>query len=179
MRRKERPGTVMLFWIGLGVLCSSVAVNIFYTLQMADAKQMYESFCSGWQRASESRIYAGLRVIPVRALQTFVVFKACRCRLRQMGVRLLLLVEGMSAGALLVMMSRVRGLFAIVPFLMSGFPHIFCYFAAWGLYLYAGLEELPDWQVRQAKVRIVTAVLVVAGMFLEICTAPRMVVKFL
>lgn len=175
MRRKQ-SGNIMLFWVGMGILIATAAANACYTLQLADPRQLYEGIRTGWQKAGESRFYAGIRVIPVRLVQTAAVLKICKSKIRQMGARMVLLCGGCSVGAALVLMSRVRGLFGIVPFLASKFPQAFCYLAAWGLYLYAGLEGLPD---QEWKLRTVVLFLVFGGIFLEICAAPQLAVKIL
>lgn len=174
--RRRQSGNVMLFWVGMGALIATAAANACCTLQLADPRQIYEGIRNGWQKAAESRLYGGLHVLPVRLFQTAAVLKICKSRIRQMGTRMVLLCGGCFMGAALVLMSRVRGLFGIIAFLFSAFPHAICYLAAWGLYLYAGLEGVPK---EEWKLRAVVLFLVFGGMLLEICLAPPLAVKIL
>lgn len=174
--RKRRSGDTMLLWMGAGICLATAVSNLCCTMQLADPRALYEIIRAGWQRAAESRIYAAVRVLPVRLLQTALVVQVCRSRLRQMGCRLLLLCGGCGLGAALVVMSRARGLFGLLPFLASRFPQGLCYLAAWGLYLYAGLEELPQ---QEWRLRAVTAALLGGGILLEICASPGLAVKIL
>lgn len=174
--RRRQSGNVMLFWIGMGILIATAAANTCCTLQLADPRQIYDGIRTGWQKAAESRLYAGIRVLPVRLFQTAAVLKICKSKIRKLGSRMVLLWGGCSLGAVLVLMSRVRGLFGIISFLASNLPQAFCYLAAWGLYLYAGLEGVPE---QEWKLRTVVLLLVFGGMLLEICAAPQLAVKIL
>ncbi len=174
--KRHRTGNIMLFWIGVGILLSTAMSNLCYTMQMADPRQLYQWIQEGWQKASESRLYAGFRVLPMRLFQTVAIWKLCSSRLRQTGARLVLLCGGCSLGAILVLMSRVRGIWGIIPFLANGLPQGLCYLAAWGLYLYAGLEGLPE---RGLRLRSVVVILLIGGIFLEIYASPHLAVTFL
>lgn len=174
--RSRHSGTIMVFWLGAGILLSSAAANAGFTLRLADPQRLYEGLCTGWQKAAESRIYAGLRVVPLRLLQILAVINICRSKVRQAGMRLILLAVGCSLGGALVMMSRVRGIFGILPFLASRLPQGLCYLAAGWLYLFAGLEGLPDHTVR---FRVLVFFMILGGICMEICTAPQLIINFL
>lgn len=166
-----RQESYILIWIGIGIVLATAAFNKIFAAGLADYQKLYGNLCRGWERLSQGDVFAIVRTIGVRLLQSAGIGAVCRRqgRLRDIGIPGVLLFAGISVGYLLVLLTWCRGIYGIWLFLAAGFPHMLCYGAAWGLLILRGLS---GWEIRRFRFWGAVGVLAAAGIFLEIYVHP-------
>ncbi len=167
--RRFRQEYELMFWIAAGWILAAAAANRLFASGLVDYRALYGFVAKGWEDTIRKQHGSEFRIIFVRLLETWLVVFACGERRRRIGVRLLLLTAGMSAGVSLVLLTWSRGIVGIFCFLVTGFPHMIFYIAAWGVLV---LQSMMSFRGRKSRLLCAVAALFSAGLCSEILLNP-------
>ena len=171
MRRKNQ-GIYLLFWISAGIVLATIGANRVFASGLVDYRLLYQYLLEGWQSMAARDWKCVLRVLSVRFFQTAVVELICRSRLHRILLPLLLVWAGCSFGFALVLMTWYQGVFGLVVFLVSNFPHQLFYGTAWGILIF---KCLSGYEVRRRMFWGAVAAFLLFGILAEVHVNGRLI----
>lgn len=169
MRRNQ--GIYLLFWIGVGLTLATIGANRVFASGLVDYQVLYQYVLEGWQSTAAGDWKCIMRILLVRILQTAGIEALCRSRMNKVAVPFLLIWVGCAAGLSLVLMTWYRGIFGLIVFLISVFPHQLFYGTAWGILLF---KCLSGYETRRHRFWGAVTALLLFGILLEIHVNARL-----
>ncbi|MCI8659395.1 MAG: hypothetical protein HFG54_03960 [Lachnospiraceae bacterium] len=169
MRRNQ--GIYLLFWISVGLMLATIGANRVFASGLVDYQVLYQYVLEGWQNTATGDWKCVFRILAVRIFQTAMVEALCRSRLHKVAIPLLLAWVGCAAGLSLVLMTWYRGIFGLIVFLISVFPHQIFYGTAWGILIF---KCLSGYETRKGRFWGAVAALILFGILLEIHVNARL-----
>lgn len=163
--RRRNQGIYLLFWIGAGMLLATVLANRVFASGLVDYRILYQYLQQGWQNMIAKDWKCIMRILLIRSVQTLAVELLCRNRLHRMLVPLILIWAGVSVGFSMVLMTWYQGMFGLVVFLVSNFPHQLFYGTAWGILIF---KCLSGYEARKHRFWGAVAALLLFGVLMEV-----------
>lgn len=163
--RRRNQGIYLLFWIGAGMLLATVFANRVFASGLVDYRILYHYLQKGWQKMIEKDWKCIMRILLIRSVQTLAVEFICRNRLHRLLVPLMLVWIGFSVGFSMVLMTWYQGMFGLIVFLVSNFPHQLFYGTAWGILIF---KCLSGYEARKRRFWGAVAAFLLFGVLTEV-----------
>lgn len=161
----------LLFWIGAGLALATIGANRVFASGLVDYRLLYQYVLEGWQNTAAGDWKCVLRILLVRIVQTVAIEAMCRSRLQRIAVPFLLIWAGCGAGLSLVLMTWYRGVFGLIVFIVSVFPHQLFYGTAWGILIF---KCLSGYEARRRRFWGAVVALLLFGILMEVHVNARL-----
>lgn len=166
-------GQMLAFWMGLGVLFATVALNRLFASGLINYPVLYgylmQEVEQGLGRDRGVSTFAVVKTVILRSAQTVTVIFLCRSRFRQFFCRAVPAAIGGSAASYIVLLTWSRGIAGLPQFLALWLPQGLLFLAVWVALL---LRLASGEEVRQRNFLSAVLSLFMAGILLEILINP-------
>lgn len=165
----------LLFWLGAGVVISTILVNRLFASGLVNYEILYQRVLKGWQVTEADRTWRAFRILLVRCLETAGIWIIVKRGGRRMAVYLLLFLAGAGAGMSMVLLTWGCGVMGLPVCLLSWLPHYVCYIPAWGTLI---LPVFYGYEVRRSRILSFTIGFLALGIVSEIIMNPWLLAFF-
>jgi len=165
----------LLFWLGAGVLISTILVNRVFASGLVNYDVLYQRVLAGWNVTEDMKPWRTFRILLVRCLETAGIWITVKRGGRRIAVYLLLFLAGAGIGLSVVLITWSCGVMGLPICLLSWLPHYLCYVPAWGAVI---LPVYYGYEVRQSKVLSLSIGFMALGIVSEIIVNPWLLTFF-